>query len=153
MKCKDILLFPGLACFLIPFVLPPPACTPILCFCSPSLLPSDRPKRDFHCFGRIQSFGKFKLPNQKLRPKLRLMPKLRYFAEASVFLPKLYQKKLKNCTNNTAKVSKMVKRYASASVTSPPKLLLPKLLPNSSAEALAGARFGRSLIQEQDGSY
>ena len=39
----------------------------------------------------------------------------------------------------------MVKRYASASVTSPPKQLRPKLLPNSSAEALAGARFGRSL--------
>ena len=73
------------------------------------------------------------------------MPKLRYFAEASVFFPKLYQKKLENCTNNTAKVSKMVKKYAFASVTSPPKLLLQKLLPNSSAEALAGARFGRSL--------
>ena len=37
----------------------------------------------------------------------------------------------------------MVKRYASASVTSPPKLPLP----NSSAEALAGARFGRSLLR------
>ena len=73
------------------------------------------------------------------------MPKLRYFAEASAFFPKLYQKKLENCTNNTAKVSKMVKKYAFASVTSPPKLLLQKLLPNSSAEALAGARFGRSL--------
>ena len=89
------------------------------------------------------------MPNQKLRPKLGLTPKLRYFAEASVFLSKHYQKKLKNCTNNTAKVSKMVKRYASASVTSPPKLLRPKLLPNSLAEALAGARFGRSLDETQ----
>ena len=99
----------------------------------------------FTASAESEAFGKFKLPNQKLWPKLRLMPKLRYFSEASVFLQKLYQKKLKNCKNSTAEVSKMVKRYASASVTSPPKLLLPKLLPNSSAEALAGARFGRSL--------
>ena len=58
--------------------------------------------QEFHCICRIQSFGKLKLPN----PKLRLVPKLRYYAETSVFLRKFYPKKLLNCTKNTANVSK-----------------------------------------------
>ena len=112
----------------------------------------DTPKRFFCASAESEASAFRKLPNQKLRQKLRFLPKLLYLTAASAIFTKSAIRKIVELHWSTSErllnigfLKKFVKIYASASASPSLKLLLPKLRPNSSAEAHAESRFGVSL--------